>query len=252
MASLPLRLPIRLEREPLVDAVFELRFAGVDYLSDILPGFLFHEFGGQATISRLPAAEIPKPMRSVDPNLRFAPTQKLDLERFVISIGDQNVLVNCKLPYPKWKYFKEAILDVTGRIKRLGIAGPVERYSLKYVNIIETSSQDVKAAGIRVDIKLGDVQVGEDHFSLQVRRNEDDIVHVLSVLTNAQVALSDGKLLSGTVIDVDSIRQLSSPQFNEFVDSLEFGIESLRQANKAKFFGCLTEQAINAMGPVYE
>lgn len=249
---MPTRLPIRLEREPLVDAVFELRFTGVDYLSDILPGFLFHEFGGQAAISRLPAAEIPKPMRSMDPNLRFAPTQKLDWGDFVISIGDQNVLVNCKLPYPKWGKFKIAILDVINRIKKLGMAGPVDRYSLKYVNLIETASQDVGAAGIRVDIKLGDVQVGNDQFSLQVRRNESDIVHVLSVLTNAQVVLPDGKLLNGIVIDVDSIRQLPPTQFNVFVDSLEIGVESLRQANKEKFFACLTNQAIEEMGPVYE
>ena len=75
---------------------------------------------------------------------------------------------------------------------------------------------------------------------------------MLSVLTNAQVFLSDGKLLNGTVIDVDSIRQLSSPSFNDFVDSLENGLETLRQANKVKFFGCLTEEAIVGMGPVYE
>lgn len=249
---MPQRLPIRLEREPLVDATFELRFTGVDHISDILPGFLFHEFKGQATLSRLPAADIPKPMRSVDPNLRFAPTQKLDWGNFVISIGDQNVLVNCKLPYPKWQNFKIAILDVINRIKKLNMAGPVDRYSLKYVNLIETSSQDVRAAGIRVDIKLGDVQVGDDQFSLQVRRNENDVVHILSVLTNAQVVLPEGKLLNGTVIDIDSIRQLPSPQFNDFVDSLEIGVESLRQANKAKFFTCLTDQAIAEMGPVYE
>ncbi|WP_442096987.1 hypothetical protein [Rhizobium brockwellii] len=37
------KLPKVLEREPLVDAIFEVRLKNPSSLADILPGFLYHE-----------------------------------------------------------------------------------------------------------------------------------------------------------------------------------------------------------------
>lgn len=247
------KLPKTLEREPLVDAVFEVRLNGGQSLADILPGFLFHELDGpKPIITRLPAAEIPLPMRANDPGLQFAPVLRLDWREYFISVGDRNVVISCKLPYPKWPKFKPTILDVMSRIAKIGLQGDVERYSVKYINLIQAPNFAEQIKKIRMEIRLGDVEVNDDHMSLQVHRKEGDIIHILSVVTGAQVQLADGNHLLGALVDVDSIRGVNNLSFDQFAESLELGLEQLRQSNKAKFFGCLTDATIHEMGPDYD
>lgn len=124
------RVPKTLEREPLVDALFEVRMEGSAPLADILPGILFHKLDPKPSIARLPAADIPQPMRALDPALHYAPTQRLEWGEYVIAVGDRNVIVSCKLPYPKWPNFKSKILEIIGLIGEVGVAGIVERFSI--------------------------------------------------------------------------------------------------------------------------
>ena len=246
------KLPVILEREPLVDAVFEVRLGGDPHMSDLLPGILFGQLDPKPTIQRLPAAEIPQPIRANDPNLAFAPVIRLDWREFTISFGERNLVIGCKLPYPKWPRFKETILDIVAKVARVGIAGPVERYSLKYVNLIQAPTITDQITKINMAVRVGEVEVKDDHLSVQVHRSEGDTLHILSVVTGAQTVLPDGKQVFGAVVDIDSIRVAHFADFGTFESKLAPLVETLRQANKIKFFSCLTEAAIKEMGPKYE
>ena len=247
-----MKLPIILEREPLVDAVFEVRLGGDPHMSDLLPGVLFGQLDPRPTIQRLPAAEIPQPIRASDPNLAFAPVIRLDWGEFAISLGERNLVIGCKLPYPKWPRFKATILDIVGRVAAVGITGPVERYSLKYVNLIQASTIADQIKQIDMAVRVGEVNATDDHLSVQVHRNEGDTLHIMSVVTGAQAALADGNLVFGAVVDIDSIRVAHFADLCTFAAKLAPAVETLRLANKTKFFSCLTSAAINEMGPKYE
>ena len=228
------KLPKVLEHEPLVDAIFEVRLNRTAPLVDILPGFLFHELDPKPTVKRLPAAEIPQPMRAKDPNLQFAPLSRLEWGKYFISVGNRNIVISCKLPYPKWPNFKAGILDITARIAKAGIAGKVERYSVKYVNLIAAPTLAEQMEKIRVEITLGSVKVGADHVNMQVHRVEDKIIHILSVINGAKGRLPDGKELSGVVVDIDSIRNVDLPDYAAFAAALEPGLEQLRHGKQDK------------------
>jgi uncharacterized protein (TIGR04255 family) len=247
-----LKLPKSLAREPLVDAVFEVRLNGSPSLADILPGYLFHELKPKPGITRLPAAEIPLPMRTSDPSLQFAPVLRLELEHFYIAVGDRNVVIGCKLPYPKWPTFKATILDIMNRIALVGIGGQVARYSVKYVNLIPGRTLAEQIAKIKMSIRLGIDEVRADQVALQVHRYEDDILHLLSVTIGAEGIMPDGSRVEGAIVDIDSIKTFEPQEFGKFARELDQSVEKLRQANKAKFFGCLTEDTIREMGPTYE
>lgn len=247
-----LKLPKTLDREPLVDAVFEVRLGGTPQLADLLPGALFGQLTPKPTLKRLPAAEIPQPIRDQDPNLAFSPVIRLEWDAFTISVGDRNLVIACKLPYPKWPAFKEAILSIVEKVAQVGVAGPVERYSVKYVNLIQGSTLAAQIAKINMAVRLGDVEANDDHLSVKVHRNEDDILHIMSVVTGAHGKMPDGKSAFGAVVDIDSIRTAHFSDFGAFAEKLEPAVESLRQANKIKFFSCLNEETINEMGPKYD
>ena len=103
-----------------------------------------------------------------------------------------------------------------------------------------------------MSIALGSVEVVDDHVNMQVHRVEDDIVHILSVITGAKGNRSDGTELDGVVVGIDSIRNIELTDYSTFVSDLQLKLEQLRQANKVKFFDCLSEETIKEMGPIYE
>lgn len=246
------KVPNTLEREPLVDALCEVRMEGSSALADILPGILFHKLDPKPSITRLPAADIPRPMREADPALHFVPTQRLDWGKYVIAVGDRNVIVSCKLPYPKWPNFKQKILEIIGLISEVGVAGKVERFSVKYVNLIEAPTLAQQIAKIDLAIRIGALEVTDDHIDMKVHHVEGDSIHILTVITGASGRMPDGREAFGVVVDIDSIRNLQPIPFEDFARGLEPELEALRQSNKAHFFGCLKQQTVDEMGPIYE
>jgi uncharacterized protein (TIGR04255 family) len=246
------RLPKSLENEPLIDAVFEVRFRGAPPLADILPGALFGVLKPMSGIQRLPAADIPFPLRTQDPALKFAPLLRLEVEQFLVSVGDSSIVLSCKLPYPKWPQFKEFIKTVSNEILKINVKPNIDRYALKYVNLIQNRQINQQLDKIRTKITLGDVEVKDEQVSLQVHHKEGKILHIMSVMTGAQGVLPDNTSVFGAVVDIDSIVIVESMSFEEFVGVIDVDVEALRQANKAKFFSCLTPEAIQEMRPTYE
>jgi uncharacterized protein (TIGR04255 family) len=247
------KLPKILEREPLVDAVCEVRMEASAPLADVLPGILFHQLKEPSpSISRLPAAEIPQPVRAAQPAWQYAPTQRLDWGEYVISVGDRNVIISCKMPYPKWPSFKKNILEIADVIAGVGVAGNVERFSVKYVNLIEAPTIAAQIAKINLKIRIGGLEVNADHLDMKVHHVEGDTIHIVTVITGANGRMSDGREASGVVVDIDSIRNIQPMPFDTFARGLEPQIEKLRQSNKVRFFDCLKQETVNEMGPVYE
>ena len=209
-------------------------------------------------------------MRANDPNLQFALLSRLEWDKYFISVGDRNIVISCKLPYPKWTDSKNSILLMTELIARAEIAQRVERYSLKYVNLIAAPTLAAQIEKIKMSITLGSIMVNDDHVNMQVHRVEDDTINILSVITGAQGKLYDGKERFGVVVAIDSIRKLYDgkerfgvvvaidsihvqlPAYAAFASTLEPGLEQLKQANEANFYDCLADGTIEAMEPVYD
>ncbi len=180
-------LPTNLEREPLIDAVFEIRLSGEPQTADILPGALYNLLSPRPTLTRLPAAEIPQPIRKNDPNLNFAPLTRLDWDRYYILIGDHAITVGCTLPYPKWNNFKSAILEIMKKIGDAGISAVVERYSTKYTNIIPAEGVSEQLSKVNINLSIAGTRIGDSHVNIQLQQFDGDILHLITVVTGASV-----------------------------------------------------------------
>jgi len=245
-------LPIALNKEPLLDALFEVRFKESPMLSDLLPGYLFSTLSPKPVLHRLPASEIPQPMRKSDPNLKFSPLVRLDWGDYYIAIGEKVISISCKLPYPKWPKFRETIFEIVRKIIELDLEGSIDRYSVKYVNLLQAKSLDEQSSNIDLKLQLGSINANAQPINLQLHQAEEEILHILSIVIGANVTLEDGSVAFGAIVDIDSIRFCDSLPLDKFNSELIDNLESLRQANKIKFFSCLTENAVKNMEPVYE
>ena len=63
------KIPVRLKKEPLLEAVWEIRFSGTKpSVADLMPGMLFRTLSGKyRNIVRLPVADIPATIVEHDP-----------------------------------------------------------------------------------------------------------------------------------------------------------------------------------------
>lgn len=248
-------LPKRLEREPLIEAVFEMRFLGAFPASEILPGFLFGNLAknSEILIESLPAAQVPKHLREKNPDLQFIPVIKLKWNNYIISISDRSIVIGCDYPYPGWKKFKPTIIEIIGHLKRSNIVASVSRYSMKYVDLIESTDIAHQISLIDMKVSVSGQGLKDQNFHIRIEFPEKDFINVVQIVPSATVNLSNGENRNGVIIDVDTIYDINDQKIEDVVnDEFANGLERIHTINKRKFFSCLKEETIESLGPIYD
>jgi uncharacterized protein (TIGR04255 family) len=247
------KLPTKLKKEPLVDAIFELRFNATAPFSNIFPGVFFSKLDGNKSIETLPTAELPKLFRDNDPNLQFAPILRIHWkDNFLVLVSDKSVAVTCKLPYPGWDNFKKSILDIIDLIKQIGIVDRVHRYALKYVDIIPTDDTQTQASYINFDVSLGKHKLSNESFHFRIEIPENEIINVVQIFSFGNVILADGTNKEGLVIDIDTIYDTDNQMFNDFLEQVSGQLDCIHEVNKKAFFNCITPATLAILEPQYE
>lgn len=246
------RLPTKLNKEPLIDAMFEMRFSCATSASSIVPGYLFSKLDGEKSIERLPTDQLPKPILDSDPNLRFAPLVRLHWGNFIVSIGDRSLAVSCKMPYPGWKVFKPAILRVVSELKDIGIVESIQRFSMKYIDLIPVAGIEEQVLAINGTIELGHHALKSEVFSLRIELPQDDLLHAVQIVSSATANLPDGSTRDGLIVDIDTISNLDNEDFPSWMETAADKLDSLHLSNKKMFFNCLRASTIESLEPVYD
>lgn len=241
-------LPLRLQKEPLIDAVFEVRYSSAIPASNILPGVFFSKYPGKITIERLPTSELPQPLLQADPNLQFAPLIRLYWKNFVVLIGDRSLAVGCKLPYPGWANFKIAIIEIITLLRDTGIVETIQRFSMKYVDLIRSADISEQISMINASVVVGDHVLQKEAFSLRMEIPENGCINAVQIVSSAIAALPDGSTQEGVIIDIDTISSVENQSFDQLLSQLD----AMHATNKAMFFKCLRPETIETLGPVYE
>lgn len=247
-----LGLPTKLNNEPLVDAVFEIRFLSSVPASSIIPGVLYSKLAGNKSLEPLPTEQIPKNIRDTDPNLRYAPVSRLNWDKFYISVSDRSVMVSCKHPYAGWSAFKSAIVEVLTLINDIKVIDSVERYSMKYVDIIESDDLATQVNMINMKVSLAEHMLTQEAVQLRMEIPDGDFIKVIQVATGAVVKLPQSNERNGVVIDVDIIAPLENLSFSELLSDIESRLDVIHQMNKFNFFGCLKTETIEMLEPSYD
>jgi uncharacterized protein (TIGR04255 family) len=245
-------LPTKLKKEPLIDAVFEVRFSARISASSVLPGILFRELDGEKNIESLPIAQVPEQIRENDLNLRYAPVKKLAWDNIFIQIGDRSLSVLCRLPYPGWDSFKAKILKIISEISRSGIIQMIERFSLKYIDIISLHGDCQPASLLNLSLMLGNHTLDRETFFLRIEIQKNELIHAISVASHAKAKLQDGSTREGLILDIDSIYNTNNLDFSEWFGDLEQKLDYVHHENKEVFFDCLRDETVQMLEPDYD
>jgi uncharacterized protein (TIGR04255 family) len=249
------RFPVKLNIEPLVEAIFELRFqpAKLD-VATLLPGLLFNEFSPQYTIvSRLPIMELPETILTTDPYFYYTPQIKLESDIFnqSILIGNRVISLSNYKPYSGWEKFSADIFNLIDKLKNTNLIDYIERFSLKYVNALHNDPfNSLKYLNINcnlMDYDLTNEAIKGTSFRTEIIIN--DILCIIQITYPAIInIIKNNEQINGILFDIDCI--LNVPKDTTWI-FVKDSINKLHATIKNLFYNLLTKDALNLLGPKY-
>jgi uncharacterized protein (TIGR04255 family) len=242
-------VPKRLRKEPLLEAVWEIRFTSDrESVAELLPGLIYKAIGIEfPKIERLPAADLPSAIVQQDAKLRYVPTVRLEGSPYSIQIGEHIVSLSCRLPYTGWGNFEPKIMQLAEILKETSLITRPERFSLKYIDII-TLTESPSLKPLRVVVKLGTHELTSNHVQLRTELRENGFLHIVQIVSSAQAVLSTGEHFEGLLLDIDTICQREPGEFWSDFPPL---LDRAHQLNKNLFFHILTDETIDQLEPEY-
>jgi uncharacterized protein (TIGR04255 family) len=245
-------LPQKLKKEPLVDAIFEVRFSSSTTASNVIPGFFFAKLEPKEwVVDSLPIAEVPSKIRSDDPNLRYQPLMRIHWDNFLILVGDNTLGVACKMPYSGWSEFRERIIKIIGLLVDAKIVKAFDRYSLKYVDVIEDENLAKQIQMINMDIRIGSHKLKEEIFTVRLEIPYDIFINVIQIGVPATATMPEGQKRIGALVSIDTICRHQTNDLIKFTSELPTRLDAIHIENKKMFFDCLTQETIDYLEPVY-
>jgi len=247
------KTPVALTTVPIVEATFELRFAGKQkQLGDLLPGMLFGEFNAEfPALNRLPASEFPRALTSTEPAFAYQPLQSMDGDGKRILIGDRTVALSFMEPYPGWREFRAVIVRLISALNSTGLVESVERFSLRYLNILEGGHPfDLKPLKLKID--LAGLPLRGPGLKMQAEIERNGCIAVVQLNTGATVTLNkpSGPISHrGLMLAVDTVMQQNLSNF--LSGSFEL-LDLVHQTEKEVFFSLLTPETLQFLGPKWE
>jgi len=245
------KMPAKLRQEPIIEAIFEIRFASKVPASTVVPGFLYSALDIDG-LEQLPTAQIPQELREANPQLKYAPISRLKWSDFFINVSDHSIAVSCGSPYPGWKAFKESMTTILVGLNQANFICAVERLSLKYIDLIESDDLKEQVGMLNASVELSGHKLKKEAAQLRMEIVEDDYIKVVQVVTGASVQLPDNEEKQGLITDIDVIVPTDDIGFGDFLKDIDEHLDKLHSVNKQGFFDCLTDETIERLEPEYD
>ncbi len=245
------RIPARLRKEPLIEAVWEVRFTSAKpSVGELLPGVVFKALSDKYPgLVRLPSADIPTAIVEHDPRLKYVPKIRLEGGNQAVQIGEHVVSLSCRRPYSGWKRFSEDIRTIIKIVRDTGLIDRLERFSLKYVDLIEVA-QPPSLNCLNLELKMGGYEIDTRPVQLRTDIKEGDLIHIIQIVSPAEVSIpGEPAGASGVLLDIDSIRPMKG---NESWADVERHLDEVHAASKRIFFALLTPETLESLEPEYE
>jgi len=237
-----MRLPIRLEKTPLIDSIIEVRF-DTNIVSSAVFGVIYNQIRADysGTVVNLPIAQLPEAIRVSDPNLKYKPLYRIEGEKTVIQIGSDVINLSSKMPYIGWSEFSRIAIKVLKNAFESGAVGRITRLGHRYINFID---RDV-ISELAMTFTMSEVDESQIK-SLNIRTTISNGVFVNS-LSFANDGQYKGHL--GSLIDIDTSREYTDDYFKEHIEN---ELNGAHQCEKELFFSLLKDPLLKSLNPIYD
>jgi uncharacterized protein (TIGR04255 family) len=233
------QLPVKLERDLILDSVVEIRFVSTiaeDIVTPRLFEAIYKDFPHSKDVNVPPTG-----MRAMEP-FKYAVTTSLHNNEFSIGFASNSIVFNCVNGYKGWDKFFELIKTYLYRFFSIGIFSEILRIGVRYVNVFENTSDLSKH--ILLEINFNNIKEYTSlHTTLNLQLKKKDCQFNLGI---ADTALVNG--IPGSLLDIDVIKADPGPTNFENICS---HIEQMHQEEKKLFINILHPEFLKTLGPTY-
>lgn len=238
-----MKLPKKITPCPIVESIIEVRFES-ELPGEAILGIIYSALKGDfPNFDRLPILQIPEAIRSKDQNLMYAPHYKLSAGNYILQIGSKVFSLSNVNEYVGWEAFYEEIKRIFKKIYELKIIKETKRLGLRYINLFPGMNIYEKS-DLRINLKEDRL---EKDVNLLINLPSNGFINTLRMVSGATVDVS-GKVLSGSVIDIDTA--LSETK-SDFYSNMKRIISGAHLEEKKLFFSLLKDEYIKTLNPEY-
>jgi uncharacterized protein (TIGR04255 family) len=237
-------LPKKISPCPIVEAIVELRFSS-EVLPDAVFGIIYQAFKDEFSekVENLPILQLPEPIRSMDPALKYQPYYKLIAGNLILQVGPRVTSLSNVKDYIGWETFSPKIKETFSKLEKLKIIKSVEKLGIRYINFFKLDILD----NINLRIVMNDEPLKALQTTLKTEIQEDNFVNILQIANKAKATIQN-KAITGSVIDIDTVSTDIGETFFERMENL---LEKGHNIEKKLFFSLLKKEFLRTLNPEY-
>jgi uncharacterized protein (TIGR04255 family) len=240
------RIPIKLNKCPIVESVLEFRFDS-DVDREVVFPLLFSAISNdfQAPIA-LPILQIPENVKAMDPNLKDQPCYRLLLKEdsnFSLQIGPRVIAFSFNQNYRGWDAFKDYSTTYFTKLRATNVIKKVTRLGFRVINFFDW---DIYKHGTEVSISLLGKEIPYEETTLRTKFIDGNYQSIVNIINNAQLNTPSGPK-TGSVIDIDT----SLINCENFFQKAPEYMDSAHAIEKKLFFNLLKDDLIESLEPTY-
>ena len=119
---------------------------------------------------------------------------RIHWDDFLILIGDNSLGVGCKMPYLGWIKFREQLVKAVALLIDTKIVQTIDRYSLKYIDVIEGRNLAEQIQRINMDIRVGSHTVKEETFAVRLQILHDNFLNIIQIAAPVIANMAGGQV----------------------------------------------------------
>lgn len=240
-----IRIPKRLDKCPLVDALIEIRFNShfdKSVIFGLIYGIIKDMYPGR--VVNLPLSQIPAQIRDNDPNLQFKPLYRIEGADTILQIGTDVICISSKIPYIGWEALSDKALTIINRLFGNGVIKTVLRLGHRYVNFFEGNIEG------KLNIAFTFVpQYNPINNLIRTEVKDGDFISTLQYSNSAVYKpINDASERKGCLIDIDTFKTYSD---DFFAHNIKQEIDAAHASEKNLFYSLLKESFIQELNPTY-
>jgi uncharacterized protein (TIGR04255 family) len=243
----PKPIPKKLKHDAIVEALLEIRF-DTEAIPEVLFGRLVdHPSWKGFAQRRLPAYDIPAPMRQADENFRYQPLFELKnaADQRLLRVGPQVLSYHQLAPYPGWLKFRPCLHEAVDQLFAKAGAVTIRRLGFRYVNALRPDLHGISGmADLDIDVRVSNDAILSNVNVNYTRTLSDEMLCTVRVATTefVQGALPPA---ATTFIDVDVFTK-GGFQTSDSAE-VKTWVETAHEREKESFFDLLKVSTIEAL-----
>lgn len=238
-----MRIPIKIDPCPIVEAIIELRFE-TNIPSDAIFGVFYNEINDLfGDYNKLPILQLPEEVRESEERLKYSPHYQFKKDKYTLNFGPRIINLIDRKEYSGWGEFSDLAGKTFSRFLKINNFESFKRLGLRYVNFFSENVYNL--SNIDIDFPFND-SAEMTFFKTEFALQEHTIILKSSNNSNYK---QNRDILKGSTLDIDVINKEINKSFESNFQSL---IDKAHKVEKEVFFNCLDKDYLATLNPVYE